>query len=196
MDAREDLTRRGPWTAEEWLELNEASDGNRYELLDGSLLVSPPPSKIHQYVADELRGVLKAAAPEGFRVVSAAGAQVSSTTILIPDVLVMTATGFRAPDPTDAAEVRLAVEVVSPSSISKDRVLKPAKYATAGVPHYWRVELDGSSNIEAGDKPPVIFAHVLDGSAYRLVAKISAGTRAMLPGPFEVVLDPADLLDP
>lgn len=39
-------------------------------------------------------------------------------------------------------EVTLAVEVVSPGSESQDRREKPAEYASAGIPHYWRVEID------------------------------------------------------
>ncbi len=194
MDTEADRTRRGPWTTEEWLELNEASDGNRYELLDGSLLVSPPPSNYHQYVADSLVAALRAAVPEGLRVISAVGARLSTGTIFIPDIVVMTESGFDSTPPTDTAEVRLVVEVVSPSSTSKDRVLKPAKYAAAGVPHYWRVELENSPELGPDDKPPVILAYVLDASAYRLVSKMSAGTRGVLPAPFE--FDPADLLSP
>jgi hypothetical protein len=30
-----DLTHVGDWTVKEWMELNESSNGNRYELLDG-----------------------------------------------------------------------------------------------------------------------------------------------------------------
>ncbi|GGX62495.1 hypothetical protein GCM10010358_16100 [Streptomyces minutiscleroticus] len=39
-----------------------------------------------------------------------------------------------------AEAVVLAVEVVSPDSVSRDRETKPLKYARAGIPHYWRVE--------------------------------------------------------
>lgn len=35
------LERHGPWTVEDWLELNTRSAGPRYELLDGGLLVPP-----------------------------------------------------------------------------------------------------------------------------------------------------------
>lgn len=42
------------------------------------------------------------------------------------------------------ADVLLAVEVVSPDSVQRDRDVKPRKYAAAGIEHYWRVEEDGA----------------------------------------------------
>jgi Uma2 family endonuclease len=39
-------------------------------------------------------------------------------------------------------EVLLAVEIVSPTSVGMDRITKPAIYAGAGIPCYWRVETD------------------------------------------------------
>jgi hypothetical protein len=58
------------------------------------------------------------------------------------------------------------------------------------------VELEDSPSLDPDDKPPVVLAYVLRGSTYELAAKLSAGTRGILPGPFEVELDPADLLSP
>jgi len=74
-----------------------------------------------------------------------------------PDVLVYRreAVGHRWAGPADTL---LAVEIVSPGSISTDRVAKPAQYAAAGIPYYWRIELD----------PLVLVAHVLDGDSYRV----------------------------
>ena len=38
------------------------SDGHRYELMDGALVVSPRPTTVHQAVAGRLYGVLSAGA--------------------------------------------------------------------------------------------------------------------------------------
>ena len=61
----------------------------------------------------------------------------------------------------------LAVEVVGPSSRTNDRLVKPVRYAEAGIPAYWRVETD-----------PVVelVAMELDGSAYREVLRATEGT--------------------
>jgi Uma2 family endonuclease len=184
----------GPWTIEEWQELNETPDGNRFELIDGSLLVSPPPSYYHQYATDDLRAILNTAAPGDLRVVSAAGIRLAPSVALIPDIAVMAIDGFHSA-PTDGGEVRPAVEMVSPTSTSIDRLIKPAKYA-AGIEYYWRVETEDSPGLDPDDKPPEILAYVLDGAAYRLASELSAGTRGVPPAPFEVEFDPADLLSP
>lgn len=47
-----------------------------------------------------------------------------------------------------AREFELVVEVVSPDSRTADRIVKPAKYAAAGIPEYWRVEeADGGEHV-------------------------------------------------
>ena len=66
----------------------------------------------------------------------------------IPDVLVVTfEAAERRTGKYSADEVVLAVEIVSPSSQSMDRVMKPALYAQAGIPHYWLIESDGGLTV-------------------------------------------------
>jgi Uma2 family endonuclease len=72
-----------------------------------------------------------------------------------PDVLVTTSPydpdrTFYTPD-----EVLLVVEVVSPESAHRDRMVKVHKYAEAGIAHYWRVEDEGGR--------PVVHAYELNG---------------------------------
>jgi hypothetical protein len=45
--------------------------------------------------------------------------------------------------------VLAVVEVVSPSTVSIDRAVKPVMYVEAGVPVCWRVELQGTPKIVA-----------------------------------------------
>ena len=63
------------------------------------------------------------------------------TRFLIPDVLVVAA-GAVPPGAAgaDPADVRLVVEVVSPSWVTHDQVTKRNLYAGLGIPHYWMVE--------------------------------------------------------
>ena len=87
-------------------------DGNRYEVLDGELAMTPAPSWDHQRVA----------------LVAPADVEFSSRRLLEPDVFVVPRTPD-APRPrsfADAKRVLLAIEVLSPStarrsSLSSDR---------------------------------------------------------------------------
>ena len=87
--------------------------------------------------------------------------------------------------PFPAGDLLLAVEVTSPSSRSLDRIIKPAALAEAGVPHYWRADIEGQ---------PYIEVYELDGQAYRLAHTLRAGTATRLERPFPVEVDPAILV--
>jgi Uma2 family endonuclease len=131
----------GRWTVDDLDALPE--DGVRRELIDGVLIVSPSPTTRHQTLAARLCVSLYDACPREFETTQGVEVRISRRRALIPDVLVVTAqAAARNPHWYSPAEVALAVEVVSPSSISFDRVTKPALYAQAGIPAYWRVEVD------------------------------------------------------
>lgn len=188
------LPRSGPtWTVDDWWALNGAATGDRFELIYGGLLVTPPPAWDHQWAGDALCRALIKAAPRHFRVATAAGIKFADDSALIPDVVV----ARREPlsrGPVPVGLVSLAVEVVSPSSRAFDRLYKPDIYAAAGVPNYWRVEL-APFREQGGDRLPVLLAYVLDGEEYRLDQRAGAGTTALFTSPFEVEFDPGDLLD-
>ena len=181
--------RWGPLTLED---LDEApEDGRRYELVDGSLHVSPPPVPRHQLAATRVQYLLHAAAPAELTVL-AGGAGIlaarprGETHFLVPDVLVVgTAALGAAERGLDPRDVRLVVEVVSPSSVTHDHVTKRDAYAALGVPHYWILE-----------HVPVPRVTVLElaGSAYREQAVLGAGDELRLTRPFPLILRPADLL--
>ncbi|WP_089155285.1 Uma2 family endonuclease [Micromonospora sp. NBS 11-29] len=129
------------WTTEDLDALPE--DGRRRELLDGVLLMSPSPTRMHQSIAGLLMAALDEYCPDGYDVTQAVGVRISRTRYFIPDVLVTTSTAAaREPSRYEPHEVVLAVEIVSPSTRSIDRVLKPALYAQAGIPFYWRIEIE------------------------------------------------------
>lgn len=130
------------WTVDDLDPLPE--DGLRRELLDGVLLVSPCPSNIHQIIAMRLMVLLEDTCPGHLGVTQANDVQINARRSFNPDVLVTTdeaarrRTGKYSPE-----EVVLAVEIVSPTSQSMDRVTKPALYAKAGIPYYWMIETEG-----------------------------------------------------
>ncbi|HEY6745423.1 MAG TPA: Uma2 family endonuclease [Mycobacteriales bacterium] len=192
MSAQLSLPDRQVWTIDDLLSL---PDGHRYEILDGSLLVSPTPPKHHQAGADRLRDVLQAAAPEGVEVFTATAVDISATSpklgiqAPVPDIVVTAPGVWEDPGPyVLPPRVVLLVEVESPRT-SRDRVLKPALYAAAGIPAYWRVELDGSH-------APAVVMYTLDGSVYREVRTVRAGESVVVDVPFPVEVRPAELAGP
>ena len=110
-------------------------DGNRYELLDGVLLVTPAPAAAHQLVASRIQGELFVAlAKPGHAHVVGPGAVVRKPkTQLEPDVLVYSSS---YPPRTDWPKIKdhwLAVEVLSRSSQVYDREFKMDAYFALGV---------------------------------------------------------------
>lgn len=160
-------------------------DGMRYEVLDGALIVSPAPHSFHQYVGDELRLLFRTAAPPGVFAVTAIAVRIGEdTTTFIPDVVVTTVDPRSRRRWVEAHEVLAVVEIVSPSSTRRDRLLKPDVYAAVGIPCFWRVELDPE---------PAVFVHVLDGDHFRPAETLLAGAVGATAHPFPVSLDPGAL---
>jgi Uma2 family endonuclease len=129
----------GGWTTDDLDELPE--DGHRRELIDGVLIVPPSPSYIHQSMASLLHVALAAGCPEESVVTQGVEVRVNTRRSLIPDVLVVSSVAAaRLPSKFSPHEVLLAIEIVSPGSQTLDRFAKPALYAEAGIPFYWRIE--------------------------------------------------------
>lgn len=173
------------WTLEDLLALPD--DGHRYEILDGSLLMSAAPTPWHQMIAAGLVEVLRSAAPRDVMVVEGVAVRIAPHAP-VPDVVVGRRAAF-GPDAKglDPKDVLLAVEIVSPSSVVYDRVTKAAMYASAGIPDYWTVDLREPHE-------PQVVLNVLDSSAYREAGRVSGAESAALDRPFAVTLRPSDLV--
>src|SRR6185437_1403661 len=117
-------------------------DGNRYELLDGVLLVTPGPGMPHQSIASRLQGQIWLAVERpGLGHVFGGGTIVSPPgTHLEPDLLVIPA-GYPLDSKwVDIPEHWLAVEILSRSSRVYDREFKRDAYIALGVSEVWLVD--------------------------------------------------------
>jgi Uma2 family endonuclease len=120
-------------------------DGNRYELIDGRLYVTPAPSDVHQLVIGALHSRLRAyLRPESVARVLMSPADVRRPdrrrNRVQPDLFVVRLVGRnRPPYPFDLADLLLAVEVESPSNQAYDHQTKRELYLSSGVPEYWIV---------------------------------------------------------
>lgn len=133
------------WTAADVRELPD--DGNRYECIDGELLVTPAPRGRHQAALRDLFRILDPYVQRhgvGDFLWSPADIELEPGSLVQPDLFVARLlpgiTRFR--DWTDIAGLELAVEVLSPSTARYDRMVKRKFYQRAGVTEYWIVDLD------------------------------------------------------
>lgn len=128
------------WTREEVLALPD--DGQRHELFDGELIVSPAPRYRHQAVLSHvflLVGNYCEVAKVGKVLLSPADLPLLGGQVAQPDIFVLPHGRF-AQDWGDAPVPILAIEVASPSTVRYDRGLKRRGYQKAGVAEYWIVD--------------------------------------------------------
>jgi len=175
-----------PWTIDDLDELPD--NGNRYEIADGSLIVSPSSDIWHVDANDRLGDVLKRQAPSDLRVLWAgAGIDIyRRITYYVPDLLIAKAEAIRRGGKTlQPADVLLVAEVLSPSNRSKDLVLKRHDYAAAGIRHYWILDRVNRTLIvlvlDEGEK------------TYREEAVVEPGKTWHTDRPFPIEVDPAEL---
>ncbi|MBF7081973.1 Uma2 family endonuclease [Desulfallas sp. Bu1-1] len=131
------------YTYDDYLKLN---DDNQYELIGGKLILVPAPRLIHQKVARKLLQIIGTFIDDN-NLGELYGAPID---VLLtekdkpqPDIIfiskdrlnVITEKNIQgAPD--------LVIEILSPSTVSRDRVEKSRLYYTHGVKEYWIVDPD------------------------------------------------------
>jgi Uma2 family endonuclease len=133
------------WTREDLARLPD--DGNRYEVLDGELFVTPMPVPLHQWLASSLARALGAyVEAHGIGSVLGPSAVVWSRNELQPDVAVLPVQPdqLRAKGWEDLPMPLLVIEVLSPSTRSRDRGRKRAAYQALGISEYWMVDPETS----------------------------------------------------
>ncbi|MGH3444748.1 MAG: Uma2 family endonuclease [Nocardioidaceae bacterium] len=158
-------------------------DGHRYELIDGTLVVSPAPSTRHQRILARLHLALAQHCPPELEVFFAPlDVVLADDTVLQPDLLVA-----RRSDLTEdnlPAPPMLAVEVLSPSTRRVDLTLKRSRLEEAGCPSYWVVDPD----------EPCIIAWELRDGGYVETAHVAGDETFTTDQPYPVTFSPHDLV--
>ncbi|KAF3886519.1 MULTISPECIES: Uma2 family endonuclease [Nostocales] len=130
---------------EEYLAYDDGTN-NRYELLRGRLLLMTPPTVRHLLIAKLIERILDAEISRlklALVTLREAGVQTEVDSVRLADVCVVTEEeAVELMDRTAVFRVpaRLAVEIVSPSSVKRDYEEKPPEYANKGIPEYWIVD--------------------------------------------------------
>lgn len=141
MPARQLPLRR--WTEEQFYAARDAAPpGERWELADGEVLVTPSPHWSHQGVIGELFALLHAYVRHhslGRVFTAPLDVRLQPGLILQPDLLVVPEGVLRVKEDV-VNRLLLAVEAISPSSARYDRVVKRPLYQRNRVPEYWIVD--------------------------------------------------------
>ncbi|MBF4999760.1 Uma2 family endonuclease [Nocardia sp. BSTN01] len=153
------------------------------ELIDGSLVFVSPQMRFHALIIDLLGFTLRTFAPPTLRVRREMTVTLDPRQRPEPDLIVVHASADRGPDQTTyhPEDVVLAVEVVSPDSVVRDRERKPQLYARAGITHFWRVEYD--------DGRAVVYVYELDPATGQYTPTGIQHDRLTLSVPFDLDID-------
>jgi Uma2 family endonuclease len=156
---------RGLLSLEQWDAL-ETDRTRRWELSEGTLIMSPRPQPWHQRISKRLTRLLDDHLPDGLEAVPEIEVTTSASfppSVRDHDIVVIPDRVFeqrlaRAP----AVDVVLVVEIVSPGSRGTDHVMKLHEYAKAGIENYWIVDPDAPAHER-------FLACRLDGDIYRQI---------------------------
>ncbi len=118
-------------------EAMEKSEGFDYELIDGVVMMSPRPAKLHQRISGRLYatvfGKLNGKNCEPLQDVDL----VLDDNHLIPDLMVVCDDKFEGGRQETAPLI--VIEILSPSSMNRDHFTKRIKYEQLGIQEYWIV---------------------------------------------------------
>src|SRR5215475_11986565 len=108
----------------------------RYELIEGSLQVSPSATAAHNIISRWIANLLEVSSQDGEFIVSTdQSVTIDDHSELRSDIVVARASVWDT-TPFPVREAVLVVEIVSPTSVIRDNETKRAAYARAGVPSY------------------------------------------------------------
>lgn len=175
---------QGQWTYEDWLRLPD--DGFRYEILNGVLYMSPPPTIPHQSSSVELSSPMHQHSKKhnlGKVLTAPVGVRLPGQPAPVqPDIVFVVKERSEiihhdyiegAPD--------LVVEILSPSNWPYDRGEKMEAYRQAGVREYWIVDY----------RARTIEVLVLEKTTYVLIGKFGPGdiVRSTVLAGFEIAVN-------
>jgi Uma2 family endonuclease len=132
------------FTVHDYQRMGEAGilgEGDRVELIDGQVLEMPPIGPPHSNCVTQLNWLLSRRLSDEFRLAVQNPIRLGEHWEPQPDLAVLRARDYAAEHP-GPADVLLVVEVAQ-TSRGYDRDVKLPRYARAGIPEAWLVDLPG-----------------------------------------------------
>jgi Uma2 family endonuclease len=133
-------------------------EDRRYEVIDGELFLTPAPSLFHQAVSERIGHKIRehlARTSAGVMFYAPCDVVLTPHDVLQPDILVvLTERKAILTEKFVAGAPDLVVEVLSPSTETRDREAKAKRYAAHGVREMWLVDTEARSIevlVNAGD---------------------------------------------
>lgn len=113
-------------------------EGLRMELIDGQLVREPSPTFGHQWIVGRLHLALAAVVGADRVIQGPIDIHLDSHNVFQPDVIVLEQP--EGPERKRAPIPLVAIEVLSPESVRRDKVVKRAIYLESGVAEVWIVD--------------------------------------------------------
>lgn len=173
---------------ETWREL-DVPEGWRAEIIEEQIVMTPPPDRPHNMIADLVHRALVRGTPEDWAIFQTAGVSVPMRSgLFIPDLVVIPRERLPIdePDPIPVERALLAVEITSRSNPRTDRKTKLWGYAQAGVPLYLLID-----RFAEGEPTVMLHSEPAEGR-YRHLISAPFGKPITLPEPFDLTLDTAE----
>jgi Uma2 family endonuclease len=163
-------------------------DGRRRELVNGVLIVSAAPGRLHQRAAFRIARLLDDACPARFETVLGPFAVgLAGDTEIQPDALV--AARDELTDQELPGPPALAVEVLSPSTRLLDLTVKRERFERAGTRSFWAMD-----PLARPEEARLIAWELGPGRQYRKVADVIGDQTFPAALPFPVTVVPAELV--
>lgn len=131
----------------------------RWELLEGNLVMGLSPTPAHNLAIGNLYRVLAGQVPPEFVLIPDVDLDLelapaaAPATVRRPDLVVVTRDEFdrvnNAGGLLHAGGAVLVAEIMSLGSRRTDRLIKRGEYADAGIPHYWIIDPDNPISLVA-----------------------------------------------
>jgi Uma2 family endonuclease len=131
------LIKETGWTVEDYYQLPE--DEHLYELVEGKLELRPSPSTTHQRISHQMERVISDSC-EGEYIILHAPVDLIllNDEIRQPDILMIHRSREQIiEEHAVVGPPDLVVEIISPNSAKRDRIMKKESYARFGVSEYW-----------------------------------------------------------